>query len=252
MKTQASLKISLPAIWVLAGAVVFLSPRLASADRHCIDPAFTRGDSTGLPRGWRHLTFPKISRHTRYRWHENEDRKNGIKAEADASASALIREIEFDPKEYPILRWSWKVENTIQSGDETKKEGDDYAARVYVNFIYDRANATAWEKAKYGAAYAWYGKYPPKAALNYIWANKLPQGKSLDNAYTSRAKMVAVESGLEKIRQWLNEERNIYQDYISLFGQQPPRVAGVAVMTDADDTGETAVAVYADISFCRS
>jgi hypothetical protein len=248
MKKASSKKIFFALLICTLG---FLPP-FAFADRHCIDLSFTPDDSSELPRRWKPLTFPKISRHTSYRWVEDEGRKNGVKAESDASASALIREVEFDPKEYPILRWSWKVDNTIRAGDETKKEGDDYAARIYVNFLYDRSKATVWERAQYGAAYAWHGKYPPKAAVNYIWANKLPKGKSLDNAYTPRAKMVAVESGPEKIGQWIDEERNVLQDYKALFGQEPPPAAGVAIMTDTDDTRETAKAFYAGISFCRS
>jgi hypothetical protein len=91
------------------------------------------------------------------------------------------------------------------------------------------------------------GKYPPKGALNYIWANRIPKGEEIANAYTDRAQMVAVESGEEKVGQWLCEERNIYEDYLSLFGEAPPRLSGVAVMTDTDNTGESASASYSDL-----
>lgn len=225
-------------------------PSMGYSGGECLILSLAHDNPTGLPRDWKPLTFPKISRHTTYKI-EGESGRFWVKAESDASASALIKEVEIDPKAYPILRWSWKVENTIQRGDERKKEGDDYAARIYVNFRYDPEKSSLWEKTRYGLAYAIYGNYPPKGAINYIWANKLPRGQAIANAYTSRAKMVAVESGTEKVGQWVSEERNIYQDYRLLFGGEPPPVIGIAVMTDTDNTGETAIAHYGEISFCR-
>ena len=230
--------------------IFFLLPLPVYGVEECLNLSFRPDPSNNLPHEWKVLTFPKVRRHTTYKVVEGEAGKFLVKAESEASASALIREIQFDPKAYPILRWRWKVENVIQKGDETKKEGDDYAARVYVNFRYNPDEATAWERLKYGSIRGIYGSYPPKAALNYIWANKLPRGRSADNAYTDRAKMVAVESGSERIGTWVEEERNIYQDYVSLFGEEPPQVIGIAVMTDTDDTQENAVAYYADIALC--
>jgi hypothetical protein len=58
---------------------------------------------------------------------------------------------------------------------------------------------------------------------------------------------VAVESGEGRVRQWVSEERNIAEDFRKFFGEDPPRLGGVAVMTDTDNTGEEAVAWYGDI-----
>ena len=229
---------------------IFVAASPAYGAGECLNLSFRPDRSNNLPQEWKVLTFPKITRHTAYQVVEGEAGKFWVKAESEASASALIREIQFDPKAYPILRWRWKVDNVIQKGDERKKEGDDYAARVYVNFRYNPDQATAWERLKYGFVRGIYGSYPPKAALNYIWANRLPREKSADNVYTDRAKMIAVESGSGRIGTWVDEERNIYQDYVSLFGEEPPEVIGIAIMTDTDDTKEKAVAYYADIALC--
>ncbi|MBI2986521.1 MAG: DUF3047 domain-containing protein [Deltaproteobacteria bacterium] len=231
-------------------AALLTAPHQGRGDGQCLPFSFFPDNPTGLPRDWKPLTFPKISRPTTYRV-EGEAGNFWVKAESDASASALLREVQIDPKIYPILRWRWKVENIIEKGDERKKEGDDYAARVYVNFRYDSRKASLWERTQYAVARTIYGSYPPKGAINYIWANRLSQGKVIDNAYTSRAKMIAVESGPQRLREWVNEERNIYQDYRLLFGGEPPPVIGIAVMTDTDNTGETAIAHYGEISFCR-
>lgn len=150
-----------------------------------------------------------------------------LKAESSASASGLLYRYPYSVKEYPLLAWRWKVENSIRTGDETKKSGDDYAARVYVIFPH-------W--------------LPPLTrSINYIWANRLPKGNHAPNPFHARAVMVAVESGQANAGAWLAERRNVYEDFKMLFGEEPPPAGGIAVMTDTDNTGESAVAYYDDI-----
>jgi len=200
-----------------------------------------------LPDGWKPLTFKNIAAMTRYSI-VPDGAGFVLKAESRAAASGLYRPVDLAPTAYPILSWRWKVENVLAKGDERRKEGDDYAGRVYVAFQYDPEAATLWEKTRYGTYKLFYGEYPPKAVINYIWANRLPKGTAIDNAFTDRAKMIAVRSGPQEIGRWLGEERNLYEDYRRLFGQEPPRIAGVALMTDTDNTGESAVAYYDQIA----
>ena len=42
-----------------------------------------------------------------------------------------------DPREYPIVRWRWKVENVLNKSDVSRKDGDDYPARLYITFAYE-------------------------------------------------------------------------------------------------------------------
>jgi hypothetical protein len=46
-------------------------------------------------------------------------------------------------------------------------------------------------------------------------------------------------------------ERNIVEDYRKAFGEEPPMISGVAIMTDTDNTGESVTAYYGDIRFRR-
>ncbi len=64
--------------------------------------------------------------------------------------------------------------------------------------------------------------------------------------------MVAVESGEENSGKWISEERNIVADYRRLFGEEPPMVGAIAIMTDTDNTGENARAWYDDLAFFPS
>jgi hypothetical protein len=201
-----------------------------------------------LPLDWKPLTFKKIEKHSTYTLVKD----NGIvviKAVAEASSSGLARAIKIDPKEYPLMQWRWKVSNILKKGNVHQKEGDDYPARIYITFEYDPNKLGFFEKAKYEAVKLLYGQYPPHGAINYIWESKAPIGTIVPNPYTDRVKMIVVESGEARLNQWVNEERNIYEDYKKAFGEEPPMISGIAIMTDTDNTGETAIAYYGDILF---
>ena len=182
---------------------------------------FSVGDLTG----WAPETFhgKKQTLYTLVR----DNNRIVLRAESRQAASGLIRKIDINPAESPILRWSWKIDHTLTRENAHSKEGDDFAARVYVIFP---------------GRFFWQTR-----AINYVWSARLPQGTVLPNAYTNNTMIVAVESGEGRVRQWVSEERNIAEDFRKFFGEDPPRLGGVAVMTDTDNTGEEAVAWYGDI-----
>jgi hypothetical protein len=200
-----------------------------------------------VAQGWRALTFRNIAQHTRYTLVRDGD-DYVVKAQAEASASGLIRRVDVDAKAYPVLRWRWKVENLLTKADVTRKQGDDYPARIYVAFAYDPKRVGVGQRIKYEAARLIYGEYPPHAGLNYIWEGKAAVGSVVPNPFTERVRMIVVESGAAHLGQWRQYERNVYQDYRAAFGEEPPAIAGVAIMTDTDNTGESAVAYYGAVS----
>ncbi len=201
-----------------------------------------------LPQEWEPLEFEKIPAHTRYSFVEEEGRWV-VRADANASASGFTRRVDLDLKRYPILRWRWKVGGVLERGDVSQKSGDDYPARIYIAFKYEPDRVGFFKKAKYTAARAILGDLPI-GAINYIWASNAPQDGIYDNPFAgSFVKMIAVESGRTRVGEWIEEERDVYSDYVRAFGEDPPRVEGVALMTDTDNTGESATAFYGDIEF---
>lgn len=207
-------------------------------------------EGTVLPNGWKPLTFPKIPRHTRYEVIK-EGETTVVRAISEAAASGLVNAVRVDLREYPILQWRWKVLNVISKGDVRTRQGDDYAARIYITFEYNPDKADFSTKMKYKMGRLLFGDIPI-AAINYIWENKTPRGTIVDSAYTDRSKMIVVENGADQVGQWIEEQRNVYDDYKKAFGEEPPVVNGVAIMTDTDNTGETAIAYYGDIAFKRA
>ena len=187
---------------------------------------------------WTPLTFPKIKNHTAYTIERVGDR-HYLKAESNASASAIVYKHSFNVYDYSGMRWRWKVSNVYVKGDPRTREGDDYPIRVYVMFEYDPGTAGTFEKLKYGLAKKLYGEYPPHSSLGYVWANREDLETIVTSPYTAKAKMIFLEKGASKIRTWRDEEVDILADYQKAFGVKPPPRARIAVMNDSDDTGES-------------
>lgn len=232
----------------LAAAMLLIIPAFTSADPLVVGHFSTLSDGDPLPDGWEPMTFDDIDSHTRYIAVQDGD-AGAIRADSRASASGLIRKIEIDPAAYPIIQWRWKAANVLEAGDVRKKSGDDYPARIYITFAYDPDRVGFFRKARYEAVRLAYGEYPPLGAINYIWASHAPVGTSVPNPYTDQVRMIVTRSGSKHLGTWVTERRNIVEDYRRAFGEDPPKISGVAVMTDTDNTGESATAFYGDIVF---
>jgi len=164
-----------------------------------------------------------------------ETRKDGgfLSAKSDASASGLISRIKFNPKQFPMMSWKWKVvkfpdKNVSRNREGSWIEKDDYSARVYVIF-------NGWN-------------FMNIKTIEYIWDESLPKGTVLTSPFFRNIKLIVVESGRTLSGQWVFEERNIYEDYKKAFGKAPSYPVGaIALMTDSDNTLSTAEAEYKDI-----
>lgn len=238
--------------FVLITMGLLLAPMVARAESPSVIEVgkFSGGTVGQVPEGWNPLAFKKISKQTSYELAKDGERVV-VKAISDASASGLTKAVRIDPREYPILRWRWRVENILTRSDVRRKEGDDYPARLYVTFAYDPEKTSFAKKLQYKAGRVIFGDIPI-GAINYIWDRDTPIGRIVENAYTSFARMIVVESGPQKVGAWVDEERNLYEDYKAAFGEEPPMVNGVAIMTDTDNTKERATAYYGDIIFLQS
>ena len=169
--------------------VPLLSVGLAAEQRLIIDDF-----ENGLTR-WEKENFRGENR---FKLVADDENNQVLQVSSNSSATALIQKINFQPTDYPVLRWRWKISGTISSGDVRFKEKDDYPARVYVIFPH-------------------FFK-PLTRTLNYIWANRLPIGEFVPSPYFSRSMMYAVESGNTRAGQWVTIERNLLDDYRQVFG----------------------------------
>jgi hypothetical protein len=172
-----------------------------------------------------------------------------LRADAEASASGIVRELSVDPRTHPVVEWRWKVMRLVERGDLYAKAGDDYSARVYVTFDVDSATLPPGDRMRLAMARLVHGDKVPAAALCYVWDRKAARDTIVANAYTDRVRMIVAESGPGRVGQWVAIRRNVREDYRRAFDSEPPAVTGVVVSTDTDNTGEAVIAYYGDIAF---
>ena len=179
-----------------------------------------------LPEWLEPITFGRGVKPTEFALVADEGR-TVLRARARASASGLARSLAVDPATRPILAWRWKAANLVERGDLRRKEGDDYALRLYLTWG-SRARLTA---------------------LCYVWDRRAAPDTIVPNPYSDRVQMVVADSGTAQLGRWVARERDIAADYRRAFGGEAPPVSGVIVSADTDQTGESTEAWFGDIEF---
>jgi hypothetical protein len=202
-------------------------------------PAF---DVTGA-QGWVHTPLSRLKRDTVYRVTQ-DGAERVLRAEANGSASAFVHMQRVDPAQHPVLTWRWRTDALVADADNTNAKREDAPVRVIVGFDGDKTKLPDKEQRRFAQAKKLSGRDMPYATLMYIWENRQPVNTVIDSAHTTRLKMVVVESGPQGVGSWRSYQRNLVEDYQRAFGEPPGRILGFAVMTDTDNTGEKASALY--------
>ncbi len=180
------------------------------------------------PARWREIV---IRARTQYEAVTLEGRRC-LKAESRSAASILVSAMRFDPDTYEWLSWDWRVDRLVEGEALGRKEGSDASARVYVYF---ETAGLPWQKR----------------SLDYVWSASLPVGTILSSAFSGQSKIIVAESGEASLGRWRQARRNIGDDYRQCFGEDPPPVIAIGVMTDTDNTNGEAVAYFDNLRVTR-
>ncbi|MBC9071258.1 DUF3047 domain-containing protein [Thauera sp. CAU 1555] len=236
----------------LIGAILLVlsATALAQAPPAVIAPFSLAAPGATPPAPWQHQPLPKVERENRFTL--VEDTPGGraqtvLRIDSEAAASTLAHPLSVDPGERPWLSWRWKVSAPVAGSDFRRKEGDDYAARVYVLFDYPVERLSFGERAAIALARVLHGAELPTAALAYVWGTAQAAGAIGPNPYTDRVRMVVVDSGAVRAGQWVGVRRNVAEDFRAAFGEEAPPITGIAVAADTDNTGEAVTAWFEDL-----
>jgi hypothetical protein len=213
------------------------------------DPLTT--PTASIPPFWQIIRLENHIPATKYR-QLNWEGVNAIEASADSSMALLGRLIDVDLHETPILCWLWRTDSVVKSANMKKRQGDDYAARVYLAFSLPKETLTLADKAALTIARGFFGSHVPDGAINYVWDNMHPIGTRMPNAYTSRAQMVVLRSGNLESGKWVGERVNVLEDLQRSFGTTDGKLKLLAIASDSDNTKEKVRAGFADIAFVRA
>jgi hypothetical protein len=205
--------------------LVLMIPLTYAAGPIIIDRFSGEKNSDGLPKGWKLKQWFGSTHDIRL---EEKDGNYFVRLISDRNSFGIFKEYEWKVQDHPVIRWRWKVTRLPDGGDVREKNKDDQAAQLYVLFP----------------------RFP--SAINsrlvgYIWESTAPKGGKFTSKKSSNTRYVVLESGKEKLGEWITEERNVYDDYKELFGDDPPEAGGITLMIDSDDTKSSAESFFDDI-----
>jgi hypothetical protein len=137
---------------------------------------------------------------------------------------------EWDLQRYPVLAWSWRPLEFPAGADERATRTNDSVLAVYLLVASPSVLG-------------------PKA-VKYIWSEKVPVGTRL-SSNLGQTQVRVLESGTVRRGEWVEERVDALRDFRTSFAESgTPTAAGIAVLTDADDTRSTARGDYADFRAC--
>ena len=230
----------------LIGLLVTSTAGGLAASLTSIPGAFSRMSPGGnFEDGWTQTTLPDIAP-TNFTLVDSAG-KTVVQANADGSAASLTRELSWNVGAQPTLSWRWRIDRVVEQSDIFTKQGDDFAARLYVFFDYPSDRLSMVERTQLRLARWFYGDHVPAAALCYVWANKEQPGTTAWNAYTDRVRMIVLRNADDAVGEWVDEQRNLAADFHVAFGHEAPLVSGLSLAADTDQTGELVTAWFGDI-----
>jgi hypothetical protein len=218
-----------PAATVIATRRQVLVPNAEGLKVPMSDEPPARLPMEGVPAGWELREFSGRAEVELVRG----ERGLAVRLRSTRTSFVLHRDLVVSLDEFPTLAWSWKVSRLPTGGDVREGARDDQAAQVYVVFP------------------RWPSPRTQSDVIGYVWDTTAPVGTMLASPKAPNVRIIVVESGPARLGAWQRQRRNVAADYEALFRRQAPRVGGIALMIDANDTGTLAEATFGDLIFLR-
>jgi hypothetical protein len=223
----------------VAALFVALGATAADTPNAIVPPFSSAAAGAALPGAWRAMSLPRR-------------RAAEVSLVEDGGATVLrvhardafgTAAITLD-RDAGVVSWRWKVDRVLDAARIGTKEGDDYAARVYVSFDIPLEELTLAERARLEFARLLYGDVPA-AAICYVWDNRAVRGTSLWSPWAERVRIVVLR-GAGDAGRWMEERRDVAADFREAFSRPAARMSGIAAGSDTDQTHETVTAWFGD------
>jgi hypothetical protein len=211
-------------------------------------PRFSAAKAGGaLPAEWKHVPLASFKNNTEYTL-VADDGAVVVRAVAHNAASFLAARADFDPHQFPVLSWRWKVAQGIPAANTADQSKEDAPVRLMLAFAGDTSKLSFKERATASAAQTISGQALPYATLMYVWGGKVPIDSITVSSRSSRVRMLAVTADDQGVGRWQTYTRNLVEDFKRAFGEEPGKVTSIQLMTDTDNTGADVQAYYGDIT----
>jgi hypothetical protein len=142
--------------------------------------------------------------------------------------STIAKEVRADLTATPVLAWQWRVISLPRGADLRTRGTSDATGHIFA----------AWPR---------FPAFARSRLIGYIWDPALPVGTVIPSRKTATVTFIVVRRGEAGLGQWLDERRNVAEDYRNVFGEAAPPLPVVALSIDTNDTGSTAEAMFGRI-----
>ncbi|MBI2525492.1 MAG: DUF3047 domain-containing protein [Candidatus Rokubacteria bacterium] len=211
----------------LALLALLASPAVAGAAGGCVAvDDFSTAKLGVFPAAWR----PRDDAAREVYTVEEEPGRRFLRARSRGLGVQAARPFEWDLAAYPVLSWQWRPLRFPAGSDERVARTNDSALAVYAVFPHTPVSVKS---------------------LKYIWSAVVSAGEQLSSS-NGLTRVRVLRNGARGQGKWLEERVNVLEDYRSLFKEaEVPKPAGIAVLTDSDDTQSSAQGDYARFRVCR-
>ena len=185
--------------------------------------------STGVPIGW--IKYETFGGRPRYDFTVvDEDGRRALRLRSQDEHSTIVKQIRVNLRATPILEWTWKIVGLPTGADIRRKETSDLTGHILV--VWPRRPALLRSRL-----------------IGYAWDTTAPAPTVETSRKTRTVTFFILRSGPRDLDRWLTERRNVYEDYRSVFGEDPEDPQVVALSIDTNDTHGTAEAFFGRIAF---
>ena len=197
------------------------------------------GDADPAPGVWTYQTFDpkKVPAPTRYEIGEDEGGRF-LRATSDGGASLFFLKFAepVNLEETPFLIFDWRIDEAPTAGpEESTKEGDDFAFRIYLS-------RGGWTSSK---------------TLNIVRSRALAVGETWPSPYglydnfLHKVRMRSFAAADGDDGQWRRASVNVAEWWRDIFGSDPV-IEGVGFMADSDNAGGRVVTRFREIKLATT
>lgn len=172
-----------------------------------------------------------------------------LRIEVDGSASSLVHAVPANLRDARTLRWRWRTDALPVAARLGERDGDDFAARLYVMFDYPLERLGLADRIALRLARALHGPSVPAAAICYVWNATPAPAEVIASPFTGRVRMMVARSGPPG--RWHEERRDLDRDFKLAFGEEHgagrAALMAIALAADGDQTGAAFSTGFGDI-----
>jgi hypothetical protein len=173
----------------------------SAQDRTLVLEDFQLKETDGFPSSWAHENQRSQSKGREAYKVQSENGANFLSAK-DAGQRIKKKQIDWDPKAYPVLTWRWRLQKA--------PAGTEPIAAIYASLDTDLLFIPVFTK--------------------YVWSATKPEGTVTEGGMFSGSEIV-VQSGTKGVGQWFEERVNVYEDFKRIHQHEPaPKAWGISII----------------------